>query len=105
MGRRRHPLLRIAMLATGFLLLAITPLVGPIPGPGGLFTFAGGMVLILRNSTWARKVFARTKRRWPRFAHYSDLALRRQSWRRRRERDAAMAAAETQAAGLGPGPR
>ena len=91
------------MLVAGFLLLAITPLVGPIPGPGGIFTFAGGMVLILRNSTWARKLFARTKKKWPRFAHYSDLALRRQSWRRRRDRDIALAEAE--AAGLGPGPR
>jgi hypothetical protein len=83
----RHPALRTALLCLGFLLLAITPLVGPIPGPGGLLTFAGGMILILRNSNWARRVFARTKRRWPRFGHYADMALRRPSFHRRRERD------------------
>lgn len=105
MRRRRHPILRIVLLGIGFLLLAITPVIGPIPGPGGLFTFAGGMVLILQNANWAKRVFARTKRRWPRFAHYSDMALRRPSWKRRRDRDLAMAAAEAEAAGLGAGPR
>ena len=48
--------------------------------------FAAGLVLVLQNSAWARKKFARLKRRYPRFAHYSDLALRRRSFRRRRER-------------------
>jgi hypothetical protein len=103
MEKRRHPALRIVLLSIGFLLLAITPIVGPIPGPGGLFTFAGGMILILQNSNWARKVFARTKRRWPRFGHYSEKAMRRQSWRRRRDRD--MATSEAKAAGFGTGAR
>ena len=95
------------MLIAGVLLLAITPLVGPIPGPGGLFTFAGGLVLILQNSDWARRVFARPSARWPRFGHYSDMALRRRSFVRRRDRhkEMAMAAAEAEAAAFGAGPR
>jgi hypothetical protein len=35
---------------------------------------------------WARGRFARLKRRWPRFGHYSDMALRRRSFRRRQQR-------------------
>ena len=84
--RKKSPLVRIALMVTGFALIAATPLVGIIPGPGGIFVFAAGLVLVLQNSGWARKKFARLKRRYPRFGHYSDLALRRRSFRRRRER-------------------
>ena len=57
--------------------------VSPLPGPGGIFFFAGGLVLILRNSAWARVRFARAKRRWPRLGHLLDRAMRRPSALRR----------------------
>ena len=87
MASARHPLLRTALFGLGVVLLAVTPLVGPVPGPGGILTFAAGLVLVLRNSAWARKRFARLKKRYPRVGHYSDLALRRPSFLRRRARD------------------
>ena len=87
----RSPALRITLLVTGIVLLCLTPLVGPIPGPGGIIVFGGGLMLILQNSGWARKRFARFKRHWPRVGHYSDMALRR---RQQREKDAAQARAE-----------
>jgi len=83
---RRHPALRVAQLVLGVLLIIGAGLVGPIPGPGGIFFFAGGMVLILRNSGWARRQFARWKRRWPKTGHVVDLTMRRGSAMRRRER-------------------
>src|SRR3546814_3352250 len=60
--RRSHPAVCIALLVIGTLLILSTPIVGPLPGPGGIFVFAGGLTLVLRNSRWARRRFARLKR-------------------------------------------
>jgi hypothetical protein len=92
--RRKSPLLRVLLLITGVLLIAATPLVGIIPGPGGIFVFAAGLVLVLQNSKWARRRFARLKKRWPRFGHYSDMALRRRSFRKRQQRAKELALAQ-----------
>jgi hypothetical protein len=97
----KSPIVRIVLLIAGFLLLLATPLVGAIPGPGGIFVFAAGLVLILQNAHWARKRFARLKRRWPRVGHYSDMALRRQSFRRRQQRAKEAELARAEAATLG----
>ena len=82
----RSPLLRIGQLVIGVLLVIAAPLLAPLPGPAGIFLFAGGMVLILRNSRWARLKWARLKRRWPRTGHFVDRMMRRQSAMRRHER-------------------
>jgi hypothetical protein len=84
--KSRHPAIRYALLGLGWLLIALTPIVGPIPGPGGIIVLAAGLTLVLRNSRWARRAFARAKRRWPRFGDLADRGLRRRSARRRRER-------------------
>jgi hypothetical protein len=105
---RKSPVVRISLLVTGLvLLLIVTPLIGPIPGPGGIITFAAGLTLILQNSNWARKRFARLKRRWPRFGRYSDMALRRRSYRRRQQRakEAEIARAEAELLGFPADPR
>jgi len=85
-SRPPHPAIRYFLLGLGWLLIALTPVVGPIPGPGGIIVLAAGLTLVLRNSRWARRVFARVKRRWPRFGDLADRGLRRRSARRRRER-------------------
>jgi hypothetical protein len=77
---------RRAMLALGAVLLLATIPVGMLPGPGGVFVFAAGLALILRNSAWARRRYVHTKRRWPKVGHYSDMSLRRPSAKRRRAR-------------------
>lgn len=82
----RHPVRRVVELTAGGVLIVGAALVGPIPGPGGIFLFAGGMVLILRNSRWAQRLFARWKRRWPKTGHVVDLTMRRGSAIRRRAR-------------------
>lgn len=87
-SRDRHPALRTGFFVLGIVLIVVTPLVALLPGPGGIFTFAGGAGLVLQNSLWARRQFARGKRRFPRTGSLADRALRRPSARRRRERDA-----------------
>lgn len=64
--------------------MVVAPIVGVIPGPGGIPVFAAGLALMLRNSDRAKRVFVRAKRRWPRLGHYADIGLRRGSARRRR---------------------
>lgn len=88
--RDRHPALRILQLALGGLLLIGAAVMGPLPGPGGVFLFAGGMILILRNSRWAQVRWARFKRRWPRIGNLVDRVMRRPSALRRRARDRVM---------------
>jgi len=79
--------MRIVLLATGVLLFAVVaPLVSPLPGPAGTVVAAAGLVLILRNSAWARHRFVRMKSRWPRIGAVLDRLLARASAKRRRER-------------------
>ena len=86
MRRPRHPIVSWLQIGVGILLWLLIPVIGPIPGPGGIFLFAGGLVLILRNSHWARVRWARTKRRWPRLGTAADRIMRRRSDQRRRAR-------------------
>jgi len=78
--------MRIALLVLGWLLVVASPVVGALPGPGGIFVFAAGAGLLLRNSLWAKRRYAAFKRRWPRHGHWIDRGLRRPSARRRRDR-------------------
>ena len=107
MVRGHNPLTRTILVLAGILTIIVSPIIGAIPGPGGVFVFAAGLVLVLQNSELARKHFARAKRRWPRFGHYADMALRRRSFRRRQSRakEAALAEAEAIAAGFEEPPR
>jgi len=84
-----HPALRTATLVVGVLLILLAPVVGVLPGPGGIFVFAGGLVLVLRSSRWARLRWARLKRHYPRFGHLADRVMRRPSALRRHAREQA----------------
>ena len=81
-----RPATRTALFCIGVLLLLLAPLVTPLPGPGGVFFVAGGLILILRNSAWARRAFTRRRRSWPRLGAFLDRAMRRPSDKRRRAR-------------------
>ncbi|WP_185829217.1 hypothetical protein [Sphingomonas ginkgonis] len=85
----------------GLLLLAGAAVVGPIPGPGGIVFAAAGLTLLLRSSLWARRHYVRFKRWQPRAGGWMDRALRRQSAKRRRERDGQAGAAAVAGGGLG----
>jgi len=76
------------LLALGVVFLAVTPLIGPLPGPGGIVTFAIGAGLVLQNSLWARKRYVRLKKSRPKMGDWADWGLRRKSALRRFKRDA-----------------
>lgn len=87
-GRSRRPIcagvkappdsvLRIVYLSLGWLLIVLTPIVGALPGPGGIFVFAGGAALLLKNSNWVKRAYVRYARRYPKQGRLADKVLRR----------------------------
>lgn len=91
MARDDRTLVRTGRLTLGLFLMGASPLAAPLPGPGGIFIFSGGLMLTLRSSAKARRIFARQKRRYPRTGALLDRAMRRQSVLRRLARDRAAA--------------
>lgn len=71
--------MRMLQVGVGAVLAVLGPLIlGPTtPGPFGTLAFAGGLVLMLRNSRWARRRYVVLKRRHPKFGRYAEIALRR----------------------------
>lgn len=82
---RRSPARRVVELVVGWAALVATPIVGVLPGPGGVFVFGFGATLVLRNSAWARRFYVRRLARWPRIKRAADWALRREAQRRKRQ--------------------
>lgn len=74
---------RTSLFVLGLLLMAATPAVAWIPGPGGIFVFAAGLALALKNSEWAKRKYVRFKRWQPKAGAWADWGLRRRSARRR----------------------
>ena len=85
-SQKRGLLARACMFWGGLLLVIVSPLVGAIPGPGGIVVFALGFGLMLRGSTWVKKKYARFKLAHPKKGEWVDFGLRRPSYRRRMER-------------------
>lgn len=82
----RIPLVRQALFMLGVLLILVSPLVGAIPGPGGVIVFAFGLGLVLKYSEWAKRQYVRFKRAHPNKGRWADWGMRRHSARRREER-------------------
>lgn len=80
----RSPVFQWALFGLGLLLMAVSPVVGVVPGPGGVFVFAIGLALVLKTSTWAKRHYVRFKRRQPKAGQWMDWGLRRRSARRRK---------------------
>jgi hypothetical protein len=78
-----RPMIQWALFGLGVVLLLSAPLVGAIPGPGGILVAGIGLALVLRTSMWAKRRYVRFKRWQPKAGHWTDLALRRRSARRR----------------------
>ena len=74
----KDSVLRLVYLAIGWVLvLVVTPVVGALPGPGGVFIFAFGAALLLKNSHWVKRAYVRFARKHPRYARLADKGLRR----------------------------
>ena len=78
-----NPIVEWAMFALGIVLLVVAPLVGAIPGPGGLIVAGVGLALVLRTSMWAKRHYVKFKRWQPKAGRWTDWALRRRSATRR----------------------
>jgi hypothetical protein len=80
-----HPVVEWTLFGVGVLLLLISPIVGAIPGPGGVIVAGVGLALVLKTSMWAKRHYVRFKRWQPKAGSWTDWALRRRSARRRAE--------------------
>jgi hypothetical protein len=81
-----HPVVEWTIFIVGLLLLfVVAPLVGPIPGPGGLIVAGLGLSMVLKTSLWAKRRYVKFKRWQPKAGGWTDWALRRQSAKRRLE--------------------
>jgi hypothetical protein len=74
---------RLTQLIIGVLFVLVTPLIGLLPGPGGVVVFGIGLGLILRNSSWAKRRYVAFKRKRPKMGGWADWGLRRKSAKRR----------------------
>jgi len=80
-----HPVVEWGLFVVGVLLLVVSPLVGIIPGPGGIVVAGVGLALVLKTSLWAKRHYVRFKRWQPKVGRWTDWALRRRSAKRRQE--------------------
>jgi hypothetical protein len=83
----RMPAVRTSLFVLGCVLIVSAPLVGIVPGPGGIVVFAAGLGLVLKYSDWAKRKYVAFKRRHPNKGAWADWGMRRQSAMRRRARD------------------
>ena len=79
----KRPAVRTSLFVLGLLLMLSAPLVGVLPGPGGIILFGAGLALSLKYSEWAKRKYVQFKRRHPRKGAWADWGLRRPSARRR----------------------
>jgi hypothetical protein len=78
-----HPVTEWAIFGVGVILILLSPVVGALPGPGGVIVFALGLALVLKTSRWARRRYVRFKRWQPKAGRWTDWGLRRKSAARR----------------------
>jgi hypothetical protein len=80
-----NPMVEWTLFGVGMILLLVSPLVGAIPGPGGIIVAGIGLALVLRTSMWAKRRYVKFKRWQPKAGRWTDWALRRRSAKRREE--------------------
>lgn len=87
---------QLTLIGTGWTIIGLGALISPLPGPFGLPVAMVGGIILLRNSADARRLFVRSKRRYPRlFKPVERIRLR---LRRRRNDARAARQASTSAA-------
>ena len=80
-----HPVVEWAIFGIGVILLILTPIVGALPGPGGIILGGLGLAMVLKTSMWARRRYVKFKRWQPKAGRWVDWGLRRSSAKRREE--------------------
>lgn len=56
---------QLALVLIGGVLVLVAIPIALLPGPGGIFIALPGLILILRNSIWARRQFIKFERQAP----------------------------------------
>ena len=77
------PAVEWTIFGLGVLLLMIAPVVGALPGPGGIIVAGIGLAMVLKTSMWAKRRYVRFKRWQPKAGRWTDWALQRSSAKRR----------------------
>jgi hypothetical protein len=72
-----------AMIILGWGLMILAPLIGWLPGPGGLILFPIGLALVIKNSLWAKRRYARASKRHPEYGNWANWAMRRKRFKTR----------------------
>jgi hypothetical protein len=80
---KANPARRWAMICLGWALMIAAPLIGWLPGPGGLILFPLGLAILLKHSLWAKRVYSRVSKRHPEYALWANWAMRRKRFRER----------------------
>jgi hypothetical protein len=69
------------LIILGWLLIIAAPLIGWLPGPGGLILFPLGLALVLKNSPWAKRRYSRFSKRRPEYGEWANWAMRRKRFK------------------------
>jgi len=70
--------MRWALLLLGLAIVLAGIAIAPLPGPGGVPVIVIGLMIVLRNSFRARRVFVRAQRRHPKMLFPIRRLLRRE---------------------------
>ena len=98
-----HPIVDWTIFILGVILILLSPVVGALPGPGGVFVLALGLAMVLRTSRWARRRYVAFKRWQPKAGRWTDWGMRRKSaLRRQRLAREQKAGEESTSADVGP---
>lgn len=57
------------MLSVGVLVILVGLVIAPLPGPGGIPVITLGLVIVLRNSYWAKRQFIKAQRAKPNWVY------------------------------------
>lgn len=69
---------RWLLIGLGLLIIAGGVVISPLPGPGGIPVIVLGLMLVLRNSFWARKQFIKVQKAHPKWVFPIRRLLRRE---------------------------
>lgn len=69
---------RWALIALGVAVILLGIAIAPLPGPGGLPVIVVGLMILLRNSFWAKRQFVRFQHAYPKTVFPIRRLLRRE---------------------------
>jgi len=73
--------MRVFWAGLGWLLMLFSPFIGAIPGPGFIVVFPIGLALVLKNSLFAKRQYAKYAKRYPQYGLWLNYAMRRKRYR------------------------